>query len=252
MATPSNILAWKIPWTEKPGGLQSMGSQRVGRDWMTEDSHTRTHWCSHPRSAAASSEADLISKVLPWLFVGFLLAPGTGPGGFWNCQGTCRQEAKPRMGGKGTGKLAVIVTRWVGGGAIWTLGSRPPWLGAQGRVLRWRTSWELTRWRGMWRGQWENTSFQARGPVYVTGGWWHRPGTPDEFKSFRVAGLVVKNPPASEETGETRARFPGGEDPLEEVMVTHSSILAWRPRGQKSLVGYHPCGHKELDITDAT
>ena len=32
MATHSSILAWKIPWTEKPGGLQSMGSQRVGHD----------------------------------------------------------------------------------------------------------------------------------------------------------------------------------------------------------------------------
>ena len=32
MATHSSILAWKIPWTEKPGGLQSMGSQRVGYD----------------------------------------------------------------------------------------------------------------------------------------------------------------------------------------------------------------------------
>ena len=31
-ATHSNILAWRIPWTEEPGGLQSMGSQRVGRD----------------------------------------------------------------------------------------------------------------------------------------------------------------------------------------------------------------------------
>ena len=30
MATPSNILAWRISWTEKPGGLQSTGSQRVG------------------------------------------------------------------------------------------------------------------------------------------------------------------------------------------------------------------------------
>ena len=30
MATHSSILAWRIPWTEKPGGLQSMGSQRVG------------------------------------------------------------------------------------------------------------------------------------------------------------------------------------------------------------------------------
>ena len=32
MATQSSILAWRIPWTEEPGGLQSMGSQRVGHD----------------------------------------------------------------------------------------------------------------------------------------------------------------------------------------------------------------------------
>ena len=32
MATQSNILAWEIPWTEEPGGLQSMGSQVVGLD----------------------------------------------------------------------------------------------------------------------------------------------------------------------------------------------------------------------------
>ena len=32
MAIHSNILAWRIPWTEEPGGLQSMGLQRVGHD----------------------------------------------------------------------------------------------------------------------------------------------------------------------------------------------------------------------------
>ena len=32
MVTHSSILAWEIPWTEEPGGLQSMGSQRVGHD----------------------------------------------------------------------------------------------------------------------------------------------------------------------------------------------------------------------------
>ena len=32
MATHSSILAWRIPWTEKPGRLQSMGSQKVGHD----------------------------------------------------------------------------------------------------------------------------------------------------------------------------------------------------------------------------
>ena len=36
MATHSRILAWEIPWTEEPGRLQSMGSQRVGHDGATE------------------------------------------------------------------------------------------------------------------------------------------------------------------------------------------------------------------------
>ena len=35
MATLSSILAWRIPWMREPGGLQSMGSQRVGHDWAT-------------------------------------------------------------------------------------------------------------------------------------------------------------------------------------------------------------------------
>ena len=41
MATHSSILAWRIPWTEEPGGLQTMGLQRVGHDLVTE--HTHTH-----------------------------------------------------------------------------------------------------------------------------------------------------------------------------------------------------------------
>ena len=36
MATHSSILAWRIPWTEEPGGLQSMGSQRVRHDFVTK------------------------------------------------------------------------------------------------------------------------------------------------------------------------------------------------------------------------
>ena len=42
MATHSRILAWKIPWTEEPGGLQSMGSQRVGQD-CTHSHPLHTH-----------------------------------------------------------------------------------------------------------------------------------------------------------------------------------------------------------------
>ena len=40
MATHSSILAWRIPWTEKPGGLQTMGLQRVRHDLATTHTHT--------------------------------------------------------------------------------------------------------------------------------------------------------------------------------------------------------------------
>ena len=36
MATHSSILAWRMPWTEESSGLQSMGSQRVGHNWVTD------------------------------------------------------------------------------------------------------------------------------------------------------------------------------------------------------------------------
>ena len=39
MATHSSILSWKIPWMEEPGRLQSIGSQRVGHDWVTSLTH---------------------------------------------------------------------------------------------------------------------------------------------------------------------------------------------------------------------
>ena len=44
MATHSSILAWRIPWTEEPGGLQSTGSQRVGHDRATSLSPKSNLW----------------------------------------------------------------------------------------------------------------------------------------------------------------------------------------------------------------
>ena len=45
LATHSNTLAWKIPWMEEPSRLQSMGSWRVGHDWLTSLSlFTFMHW----------------------------------------------------------------------------------------------------------------------------------------------------------------------------------------------------------------
>ena len=44
MATDSNILAWRIPWTEELGGLQSMGSQRVRQDRATNSLFKEKKW----------------------------------------------------------------------------------------------------------------------------------------------------------------------------------------------------------------
>ena len=53
MAPHSSTLAWKIPWTEEPGRLQTMGSRRVGQDWATSLSlfpfmHRRRKWQPTP------------------------------------------------------------------------------------------------------------------------------------------------------------------------------------------------------------
>ena len=53
MAPHSSTLAWKIPWTEGPGGLQSMGSRRIGHDWVISLSlftfmHQRRKWQPTP------------------------------------------------------------------------------------------------------------------------------------------------------------------------------------------------------------
>ena len=61
MATHSSTLAWKIPWTEEPGRLQSMGSLGVGHDWATSLSlftfmHWRRKWQPTPVFLAGESQ----------------------------------------------------------------------------------------------------------------------------------------------------------------------------------------------------
>ena len=61
-----------------------------------------------------------------------------------------------------------------------------------------------------------------------------------------------KNLPAMQEPQETWAWSLGWEDPPEEGMAAHSSILAWESYGQRGLAGYSPEGLKELNMTEAT
>ena len=64
MATHSSILAWKIPWTEQPCGLQSLGSQRVGHDWAI-NTHTHNKFISALHFKTPSS------SILLWLSIIF-------------------------------------------------------------------------------------------------------------------------------------------------------------------------------------
>ena len=58
MAVHFRILAWKIPWTEEPGGLQSIGLQKVGHDWVTE------HACVFLSEAPILGPPDVKSRLI--------------------------------------------------------------------------------------------------------------------------------------------------------------------------------------------
>ena len=63
---------------------------------------------------------------------------------------------------------------------------------------------------------------------------------------------MVKNLPAMQEPEEAQVPSLGQEDPLEEGMATHCSILAWRVPWIEEPGGHSPKDHKELDTTEAT
>ena len=78
MATHSSVLAWRIPGTEEPGGLPSMGSHRVGHDWSDLSCmHAyRTHTHTHTRACTVlTSFFSVISWLLHKHHVSCLFAP---------------------------------------------------------------------------------------------------------------------------------------------------------------------------------
>ena len=70
MATHCSILAWRVPWTEEPGGLQSMGLQRDGRDWATNTTRGEgddgAGWWSFGRMHQSLAEVPLLTSLSPW------------------------------------------------------------------------------------------------------------------------------------------------------------------------------------------
>ena len=58
-ATHSNTLAWKIPWMEEPGRLQSMESQRVGQDWTT----SLHYWIIYTIYVKGMAEDEIVDSI---------------------------------------------------------------------------------------------------------------------------------------------------------------------------------------------
>ena len=67
MATHSSILAWRIPWREDPGVLQSMGSQRVGHDWVY--THTLYILRGQKKGLTGKSNLEGINRKSEWMAV---------------------------------------------------------------------------------------------------------------------------------------------------------------------------------------
>ena len=76
MATHPSILVWKIPWMEKPGGLQYMGSQRVGHDWASS-CHFYYRYSVQFSSVQSLSRVRLF--VTPWTAASRLPCPSPTP-----------------------------------------------------------------------------------------------------------------------------------------------------------------------------
>ena len=64
MAPHSSTLAWKIPWMEEPGGLQSMGSPRVGHNWATSLSLFTFHF--HALEKEMATHSSVLAWRIPW------------------------------------------------------------------------------------------------------------------------------------------------------------------------------------------
>ena len=77
MATHSSILAWRVPGTGKPGGLQSMGSHRVGREWSDLAAAVAAEGMQFNLGTAYESQSDLHIYLVGFCFFDSILSPLT-------------------------------------------------------------------------------------------------------------------------------------------------------------------------------
>ena len=132
MATHSSILAWEIPWTEEPGGLQSMGSQRIRHDWATHSQRIfiKTGVVQRPGPGAVhpdatptwSSHSSRWLQALPWMIWGGAQAstadqplppaaqrPGVHPGNQTSTQPSCTTWVLPNSWSYSSTRISVRI-----------------------------------------------------------------------------------------------------------------------------------------------
>ena len=120
IVTHSSILAWKIPWTEEPGGLQSMGSQRVRHNLVTEKQQQYTRFTPRKHAAATPPLGAHRSPVAIWL-----LPPCSSEGkeSTHNARNPCSIPELGRSPGEGYGnplQYSCLENSMDGGAWHWT------------------------------------------------------------------------------------------------------------------------------------
>ena len=223
MATHCRILAWSIPWTEEPGGLQSIGSQRVGHDWCDFTQHRglqrRPSQFSGSEPKACSVCADWFKLTgnsasqrhsETWVFSPPQALPSSEP-----CAFTCLARAKVHLRVPAGGK------RRAGG---------DPW-------------WHIP------------FSFQLLVRIcHLTPCIHNSKKGPGKQSPLKQAGAQLQLCLATEDAGGQRAllsRFDPwvGKIPWRRKWQPTPVLLPGKSHGQRSLVGYSPWGRKESDMT---
>ena len=93
MATHSSILAWRIPWIEEPGELQSIGLQRAGHSWVTNTS-TFYSFSKLVSSLTIQQCTDFIISIIMWRWKDNISLKHTPKWKYWNCSAFGQHNCK--------------------------------------------------------------------------------------------------------------------------------------------------------------
>ena len=245
-ATHSSILAWRIPWTEETSRLQSMGSQRVGHDWVTFTSlHFKVGMGWDPVYTQGSSHTAAVSLSRCFLLLKeprSLMTSVNFPVSLNHSSFFFQEKFVHAF----CWAIFIFVTLILDDFKIFHSSNqsvyhyllRAPFVA--GKIL----------------DTWESDEHNRQSNCHHAVLWGRQISKNFLLINFllqydcigaSLVAQIVKNLPAMRETW---VQSQGWEEPLEKGMATHSSILAWRIPWAEEPGGYSPWGCRELDMTE--